>query len=44
MSKKPILLHQNELDTIGIGIVPIETVTHDEQLPLHRDDHYMFII
>lgn len=43
MRRPKILLHQNELKSIGVEIVPVTEVTQKVQAP-HRDDHYMFII
>ncbi|HEY8957341.1 helix-turn-helix domain-containing protein [Chitinophaga sp.] len=43
MRKPKILLHQNELMSIGVDIVPIKGLAQKVQTP-HRDDHYMFII
>lgn len=43
MRKAKILLHQNELKTTGVDMVPIKGLAQKVQTP-HRDDHYMFII
>lgn len=43
MAKNEILFHKDELNSIGIEIVAIETLGFCEQIP-HRDDHFMFII
>lgn len=43
MSKPAILLHKDDLNTIGIEIKPIAGVQKIIQ-ELHRDDHYMFVV
>jgi hypothetical protein len=41
--KPKILLHKDELKSIGIDIKSLSLLT-DVMHPAHRDDHFMFII
>ena len=43
MKKPAIDIHQDELDSIGVEIVPVKSL-QCETYPAHRDDHYIFIV
>jgi len=43
MKKPAIDIHRDELDGVGVEIVPV-TSLQCETYPAHRDDHYIFIV
>lgn len=43
MKKPPIEIHRDELDSIGVEVVPVISL-QCETYPAHRDDHYIFIV
>jgi AraC-like DNA-binding protein len=43
MKKPAIEIHWDELDGVGVEIVPVESL-QCETYPAHRDDHYIFIV
>lgn len=43
MKKTAIDIHRDELDGVGVEIVPVKSL-QCETYPAHRDDHYIFIV